>query len=297
MRLLTSKGEKTFAEVMQDHPWVGTVIGILFLTLALEIVLVALSSVGYFSFAFIATWWRSLLEPAALSLSATVASYVVGFAIAIPLGLVRAFGPRAIRRGGARGTLMAPVYAAVTAYVEAVRGTPILIQIFLVAAWGTRALRGLPDVQFWAGVLALTVNTAGYQAEVLRAGFQSVAQGQIEAAKSIGMRPRQVFASITLPQSLRLITLPMANEWIALFKASALLNLIAVEELMYQASFLANTKSHPIEAFLMVSFAYLVIIIPLSKAVTYIERRRRIPGLGVAEPTAARRAPRPAGTG
>src|SRR2546426_916025 len=142
-------------------------------------------------------------------------------------------------------------------------------------------------------VLALTLNTLGYQAEVFRAGFQSVSQTQIDGAKAIGMRPRQVFAHITLPQGTRLITLPLLNEWLSLFKASALLGIVAVSELNWAAGYLGNNRSHPIEAYIMVSAVYLAIIIPLGKAVGYWERRHRTPGLGTAEPTPAGRGARP----
>src|SRR5207302_1168913 len=138
------------------------------------------------------------------------------FILAIPLGLVRAFGPGAIRQGGMRAAVISPLYSIVTGYAEAIRGTPAFIQLLIVEFWVTTTFRGVAGISFWAGVLALTLNTTGYQTEVFRAGFQSVGQGQIEAAKSIGLRPTQTFASIMFPQGIRLITLPLANEWIAL---------------------------------------------------------------------------------
>lgn len=268
----------------------GAILAIL-MAIVVGLVLV-LARIGLVSLPFIADNWTFLVRPALLSLTITVVSFVVGFAVAIPMGLVRAFGPRTIKNGGRRGRSMAPLYGVVTGYVEAIRGTPALVQIFLIANVATLTFQGTPNIPLLAGILALTINTAGYQAEVFRAGFQSVSQNQIEAAKSIGMRPFQVFANVTLPQSLRLVTLPLANEWIGLFKASALLGLVAVEELNWAAGYLGNNRSHPIEAFLMVSLLYLAIILPLTRAVNYLEQKRRIPGLGVAQPE--RRRPRPA---
>jgi len=190
---------------------------------------------------------------------------------------------------------MMPLYGFVTGYVEAIRGTPVLVQIFLVANVATLTFQGIPNIPLIAGVVALTINTAGYQAEVFRAGFQSVGQTQIEAAKSIGMRPFQVFANVTLPQCLRLVTLPLVNEWIGLFKASALLGLVAVQELNWGAGYLGNNRSHPIEAFLMVSIFYLAIILPVTRAVNFIELKRRIPGLGATQTERqTRRVPAPA---
>src|SRR2546425_680659 len=174
-----------------------------------------------------------------------------------------------------------------------------VVLIIALAGAGLISLGFMADNASFLLVLALTLNTLGYQSEVFRAGFQSVNQAQIEAAKAVGMRPRQAFVHVTLPQGLRLITLPLVNEWVALFKASALLGLVAVPELNWAAGYLGSgSRGHPIEAFIMVSAVYLAIIIPLSKAVGYWERTRRIPGLGTPEPgrvrTAGVRRPVPA---
>jgi len=259
------------------------------------VLLVVLDRLGAVSIPFMVQWWPFLVTPAATALGATTIAFVVGFVIAVPLGLVRAYGPDVVRRKAPASVVVAPLYGLTTGYVEAIRGTPAFVQILLISAAATRAFTGLPNVELWAGVLALTVNTIGYQAEVFRAGFQSVGQGQVDAAKSIGMRPTQIFVYITLPQSLRIILLPLTNEWIGLFKASALLWYVAVRELMWAGNYLGYTQVHPIEAFFLVAFFYLLIIIPLSRGVSYLERKKRIPGLGVPEPTRPRRAgPRPA---
>ncbi|TLZ72233.1 MAG: amino acid ABC transporter permease [Methanobacteriota archaeon] len=270
---------------LEDRPVLRSAIaigGLLGLGLALVL---GLAAVGIVSLRFLADNATFLAVPALTSLSATLLSFAIGFAGAIPMGLVRAFAPRILRGEGWRRAAFAPLYGAVTSYVEAIRGTPAFVQIFLVAQVSGLIFPGNPNIPFWGGTLALTINTLGYQTEVFRAGFQSVGQSQVEAAKSIGMRPVQVFLHITLPQGLRLITLPLVNEWVGLFKASALLAYVAVPELLWAASYLGNNRSHPIEAFIMVSSVYLAIIVPLSKAVGWWERKHRIPGLGVAERT------------
>ena len=267
-----------------DEPLFKTGVGIVGLLAMVGLLLTALNDIGEISFDFMASHWSFLLRYALTSLEATVISFAVGFGLAIPMGLVRAFGPGMIRRGGLARGVASPLYAIVTGYAEVIRGTPALVQIFLIQFWVTSTFQGVPGISLWAGIAALSVNTTGYQIEVFRAGFQSVGQGQIEAAKSIGMRPTQTFASITFPQGLRLITLPLANEWIALFKASSLLWLIAVQELLWGMDYIGTKLNHPIDAFILGSFFYLAILIPLSRAVTFLERVKRIPGLGVAEP-------------
>jgi len=278
------------SNALEDSPLHRTGIAILSLLALAVLLIMALADARLISLAFMADNASFLLVPALTSVAATMISFAVGILGAIPMGLVRSFGPRLLKQGGLRAVIAAPLYGGVTSYVEAIRGTPALVQIFLVSQVSGIIFPGNPNIPFWGGVLALTLNTLGYQSEVFRAGFQSVNQNQIEAAKAIGMRPRQAFAYVTLPQGIRLITLPLVNEWVGLFKASALLGVIAVPELNWAAGYLGSTRSHPIEAFLMVSAAYLAIIIPLSKAVGYWERTHRIPGLGTPEPGRGRRA-------
>ncbi len=260
---------------------------------------------------------------AELSLTLTMSSFLLGFAIALPLGLVRAYSPGKLRRkrgqlvdelsyarakelygrGKAirvvgsrkiRKALLAPAYGVTTGYVEAIRGTPFLVQVFIVyyaLIFAAPRLRFLGvDLSIWAGLIALTINTAGYQAEVMRGGFQSVGQGQIEAARAMGLKGRQIFAHITLPQSLRLMILPLTNEWIALFKASTILSYITVVELYAWARNIA-LLGPAVEGFIMLTVYYLVVNVSLSRAITSIEERKRIPGLGTQGPVQAK--PRP----
>src|SRR5712691_1626537 len=286
-------------------------------------VLVGLSYLGIYDLGFIVAYMGTGVDALKLALVLTVASFLMGFAAAIPLGLIRAYAPGTLRRrkgkmadtltysrarelygtGKAirdvsvqklRHALLAPAYGFATGYMEGIRGTPFFVQMWIVfyavsvAAPRFRFLG--QDVFFWIGLLALTINTIGYQSEVLRAGFQSVGQGQVDAAKAMGMKGRQVFAHITLPQSLRLVTLPLTNEWISLFKASSIVRYITINELfLWSSSTIAYGKGRPLEAFVMVAIFYLLVIIPLGRAINYIERKKRIPGLGTPIPTPSRR--------
>lgn len=267
---------------VRADPTIKSMIGIGAILVLILGGLIALNDLGEISFNFIRVHWLFLLEPAGVGLFATIVAFMIGFALAIPLGIVRAFGPNWLRQGGTKRLLLGPIYGVVTGYAEAVRGTPVFVQIVLIEGLVAAAIP-FPNVALWAGVIALTINTGGYQTEVFRAGFQSVGQGQIEAAKAIGMSPFRTFANVTLPQGLRIIVLPLANEWIGLFKASALLWATGVQELMWAMSYVGTTQNHPIDAFLMGSLLYLLIIIPLSRVITYIESRKRIPGLGTGD--------------
>lgn len=111
-------------------------------------------------------------------------------------------------------------------YVDFIRGTPLLIQNFLVYFALPVVDINLPE--FWASVIALSLNAAGFLAEIVRAGIGSIEKGQTEAARSIGMRHHQILFHVLLPQSLRSVVPPATNEMITLVNGSALLSVISV---------------------------------------------------------------------
>ncbi|MCI4350766.1 MAG: amino acid ABC transporter permease [Thermoplasmata archaeon] len=255
----------------------------------------ALGELGFYSLPFILQYLPTGVGPAEASLELTTLSFLIGFGLALPLGVIRAYPPRIVRKHPnvphraadslPKKLLAWPLYGFATAYVAVIRGTPFLVQVFLVYyavifAYPRLMLFGL-SAPFWAGLLALTINTTGYQAEALRGGFQSVEGSQIEAARAIGMTKFQTFWSVTFPQGIRLVTLPLTNEWISNFKTSAILSYIAFAELFFWSrTYIAYQLARPIEAFVMIAIFYLVINVTLSRVVCYVEARRRIPGLG-----------------
>jgi His/Glu/Gln/Arg/opine family amino acid ABC transporter permease subunit len=159
----------------------------------------------------------------------------------------------------------------VRAYVYFVRGTPALVQIFLVYFALPRI--GFELSSFWSGVVALAFNSAGFIAEIVRAGLQSIDVGQTEAALSIGMTTRQSIVHILLPQSLRRITPPMTNEVITLIKNSSLLSVISITELTRSAQLIIAERFVPFELYAALAVYYLVMISVLSRASEYVERR------------------------
>ena len=160
---------------------------------------------------------------------------------------------------------------AVRAYVDFIRGTPLLIQIFLVYFALPEVGLNLPE--FWAGVLALGLNAAGFIAEIVRAGVGSVEKGQAEAARAIGMRHSQILVHILLPQSLRSVIPPATNELITLVKGSALLSVISVYELTRAGQAIIAVHFAPFEIFLLIALYYYVTISVLAWASRWLERR------------------------
>ena len=159
----------------------------------------------------------------------------------------------------------------IRAYVYFVRGTPALVQIFLIYFALPRI--GLELTSFWSGVVALAFNSAGFIAEIVRAGLQSIDAGQTEAALSIGMTNRQSILFILLPQSLRRITPPLTNEVITLVKSSSLLSVISVTELTRSAQVIIAAKFVPFELYAELAMFYLVIISVLSWFSEFVEKR------------------------
>jgi polar amino acid transport system permease protein len=161
--------------------------------------------------------------------------------------------------------------ALVRVYVYFIRGTPALVQIFLVYFALPRI--GLEFSAFMSGVVALAFNSAGFIAEIVRAGLQSIDAGQNEAALSIGMTGRQSILFILLPQSLRRITPPMTNELITLVKTSSLLSVISVFELTRSAQVIIAERLVPFELYAALAVFYLVMITLLSWFSEYLEAR------------------------
>src|SRR5213592_2035781 len=170
--------------------------------------------------------------------------------------------------------------------VEVIRGTPLYVQILFASSFFIVFLPQYATEGLLIGIIALAINTGGYQAEIFRAGLQTVHSGQIEAARAIGFSRLRAMRHVVLPQALRLVIPPLTNEYIGLLKASSLLLVIGIVELTEIGRREAFFQGKPFESFAIVTGLYLLITVPVSKIVEYIERRLRVPGLGIqAAPT------------
>jgi polar amino acid transport system permease protein len=156
-------------------------------------------------------------------------------------------------------------------YVQFIRGTPLLVQIFLIY-FGLPVL-GVNLPAFWSGVIALGVNSGGFQAEIVRAGIESIDRGQTEAARSIGMSRLQTLVFILVPQTIRRVIPPLTNELITLVKSSSLLSAIAALELTHAGQLIIARTFAPVEIYAAVAVMYLMLVSVLSRASTLLERR------------------------
>jgi His/Glu/Gln/Arg/opine family amino acid ABC transporter permease subunit len=160
---------------------------------------------------------------------------------------------------------------AVAAYVDFIRGTPLLIQIFLV--FFALPVIGIRLDETWAGIVALAANTSGYIAETVRGGVGSIERGQTEAARSIGMTHPQILAYILLPQALRPIVPPLTNELISMTKNSSLLSVISVYELTRAGQAIISVHFVPFEIYLLLAIYYYGLIKTLSWLSRWVESR------------------------
>jgi polar amino acid transport system permease protein len=173
-------------------------------------------------------------------------------------------------------------WSAIT-YVELIRGSPLLVQIFIwyfVLATMINSILlkyGIPEIPaLWYGVAALSFFTGAYVTEIVRAGIQSIHRGQIEAARSLGMTGAQSMKHIILPQAMRRILPPLAGQFISLIKDSSLLGIIAIRELTKATREGITTSLQPYEFWFVCAGLYLLLTFTLSMFVQYLERRMAI---------------------
>ncbi|QGG49244.1 amino acid ABC transporter permease [Heliorestis convoluta] len=157
-------------------------------------------------------------------------------------------------------------------YTDVIRGTPLLIQIFIVY-FGLPNLLGRPFDPMTAGIIALSINSGAYVAEIFRAGIQSIDKGQMEAARSLGMSYPQAMRHIILPQAFRRIIPPMGNEFIALLKDSSLVSVISLPELTMTGKIVYGAYYRVWEAWLPVAAIYLILVLTFSRLLAWYENR------------------------
>ncbi len=167
-----------------------------------------------------------------------------------------------------------PVTRAIsTAYVELIRNTPLLVQIYIIYFFVGSMLR---LSAFAAGTAALSIFAGAYVGEIVRAGIQSIHKGQMEAARSLGMTYGKALRHVILPQAFKRIIPPLAGEFISLIKDSSLVSVIALADLMFQGQQAVARSYHAFEIYFTVAFLYLVMTFTLSMITQYIERRLAI---------------------
>ncbi len=206
----------------------------------------------------------ALLAGALITIQLAAISVVIGTVLGSLIGVVR-LSKTPLLRWLAR------------AYIDFFRGTPLLVQIFMIYF-------GIPAVikelgleftfdRFVAAVVALSLNSAAYIAEIVRAGISSIDLGQTEAAESLGLDPRQTLRYIIFPQALRRMLPPLGNEFITLLKDTSLVAVIGFEELFRRGQLIVAANYRPFELYAIVALIYLALTLLSSQGFSYLERR------------------------
>ena len=167
----------------------------------------------------------------------------------------------------------APLRWIIKAYIEVVRGTPLLLQ--LVYIYYVLPEFGIRFNSFSAGVIALTLNYSAYISEVYRSGIQAIGRGQRDAAAALGMTPGLAMRRIVLPQAIRIVIPSLGNYFIGLFKDTALCSVVSIQEVLFTAQILAAQNFQYFTLYTVVGVMYFAVSFPAARLVGYLERVTR----------------------
>lgn len=199
----------------------------------------------------------ALLRAALLTLLLSCLSMMLAVAVGIAVAAGRVYGSPLVR-------------APLAVYVEIIRGTPVLLQLF-VLYYGLSGFIRLPA--FVAAVLGLGLNYAAYESEIYRAALQAIPRSQLEAGRTLGLSEAQILRLVRGPQALRLALAPMTNDFVALLKDSSLVSVITVVELTKQTAIYATNVGSWVVPGLLCSVLYLALSLPLSRLARRLERK------------------------
>jgi len=247
------------------------------------------------NFSKITPYFRLFLQGTAVTVLLSVFTVVIGFILALLLAVMRLskFCPLSFlgtdkngrqREGGALLALSRfnPLSFLATAYVEILRSTPVLVQVFIIYYGVFGPLIALPKFtflgfikfdRFLPGVVALGMNSGAYLCEIIRSGIQSIDGGQTEAARSLGMTQFQNLRFIILPQAIKNILPAIANEFVVIIKESAITYTIGVQDIMSAVNAVRGATFIIIEPLLVATAIYFCLCFPTSKIIAYFERR------------------------
>lgn len=200
-----------------------------------------------------------LLMGALVTIKITALSVALGVIIGLFVGIARISHMKLLR-------ILAMVY------IDFLRGTPLLVQIFLIY-FALPVFTGQRVDPFFAAIVSCGINSGAYVAEIFRAGIQSIDAGQMEAGRSLGMSWSQTMRYIIVPQAFKRVIPPLGNEFIALLKDSSLVSVIGFEELTRRGQLIIARTYGSLEIWLSVAIVYLIMTLTISRFVAYLERR------------------------
>lgn len=209
--------------------------------------------------------WSALLQRALVTVELTACALLLGCVLGLLVGIGR-LNPK--RRW---------LYSVCTAYVAVIRGTPLLVQLFIL-------FFGLPHFgillpAFLCGVLGMGVYSGAYVSEIVRGAIQSIDRGQTLAAESLGMTPAVAMRQVILPQAIVRMIPPLGNEFIALIKNSALVSLLTIHDVMHEGQKIISVSYRSLEVYLAIALVYFVLTGAVTLVLRHFEQRLRQGGL------------------
>lgn len=168
-----------------------------------------------------------------------------------------------------------PLKIIAVAYIEIIRGTPMILQIFIVYA-GAEPFFGMNLSALQAAFVAIALNSAAYVSEIVRAGIDAVDKGQMEAARSLGMKKSTAMMLIVVPQAVRNILPAIGNEFVAVIKESSMASVVGVGELMYAAKIVQGSTYRSLEPLIVAAGFYFILTFTLGRVISLIERRMKV---------------------
>jgi polar amino acid transport system permease protein len=211
-----------------------------------------------FEFGDVFAYWPELVAGVAHTLVLSALAMAIGMVVAVLGALAKTSGPNWLRR-------------ILDAYIELIRNTPFLIQIFMIY-FGLPAA-GLRLSSDSAALLALVVNVGAYGIEIIRAGIESITKGQIEAGKSLGLKPLQIFRYVILKPSIQAIYPSLTSQFILLMLSSAVVSVISADDLTSVAANLQSQTFRSFEIYIVVTLIYLSLALAFSALFRLIQRR------------------------
>lgn len=216
-------------------------------------------------FSFISDYWSYFLLGTANTIVLAIFTLILGAILGVAISLMR-LSSRRILSWPAR------------AYISVIRGTPILVQIFIIYyglpfSFPQTMFLGVDLARFVPGIIALSINSGAYIAEIVRAGIQAVDKGQMEASRSLGFNHGESMKLIILPQAIKNILPALGNEFVTVIKESSIVSVIGIAELMYNAGIVRGATYRPMEPLLIAAFIYFILTSTTTRILGHAERR------------------------
>lgn len=209
-------------------------------------------------FSFLSEYYKFFFDGVKFTIILAFFTVLIGFVLGLLLSIMRLSNNKILR-------------AISAGYVEFIRGTPVLVQLYIIYYGLPNLGINLPEIV--AGIIALSINSSAYIAEIVRAGIQAVDKGQMEAARSLGMTNNMGMRLVVIPQAMKNILPALGNEFIVVIKESSVASIIGIHELMYNADTVRGNIFRPFEPLIVAALMYFVLTFSLSKLVGSFERR------------------------